>query len=344
MSNATIRDVAREAAVSVASVSRVINGHENVRPEMRERVEAAVRSLGYAPHAGARNLSMARTHTIGVVLPDLHGEFFSEFVRGMDREASSQGFQLLLSNMHANSDHGMATLQNMHGRVDGLVVMAPHIAAERLSAQLPAGLPVILVNSTALDRQRPGVRVDNEAGAAAMVDYLESLGHRTIVHLSGPQDNIEARERQRGYEAAMARHGLTPQSMQGDFFEESGVAAARAILDQADRPDALFAANDMMAIGALMTLRRAGLSVPGDIAIAGFDDIPLARLITPSLTTMSVDIAAMGARALGRLSAIIAGNADDHTESAAPRLVIRETTDRAMQMAALSRPSNIDNA
>src|SRR5512132_1008300 len=147
MADATIRDVARRAQVSVASVSRVLNRLDNVSEETRARVTAAVDELGYVPHAGARSLSLARTGAIGVVLPDLHGEFFSEIVRGMDREASRRGYLLLLSNLHGSPDQASLALRAMHGRVDGLIVMAPQLKAEELEAALPPGLPTILINT-----------------------------------------------------------------------------------------------------------------------------------------------------------------------------------------------------
>lgn len=326
MAVATIRDVAREAAVSVASVSRVMNGHDNVRPELRDRIEAAAAALGYVPHAGARNLSMARANAIGVVLPDIHGEFFSELLRGMDRAASAQGFQLLLSNIHADPVHAVATLKTMRGRVDGLVVMAPHIASDLLMAELPPGLPVVLINCADHPGSRAELRIDNVAAAAAVVDHLVAGGRTRIAHLAGPQDNVDARDRCKGYAAAMARHGLPTRILAGDFMEDAGTAAAATLMADRDGVDALFAANDMMAIGALVALRRGGLAVPGDVAVIGFDDIPLARLISPALTTMRVDIMAMGERALVRLAALIAGGSDVAIESTIPRLVIRETS------------------
>lgn len=326
MPHATIRDVAREAAVSVASVSRVMNGMGNVRPALRMRVEAAAQRLGYVPHAGARNLSLAQTDAIGVVLPDMHGEFFSEILRGMDREASERGLQLLLSNMHDDAAQAIQALRTMRGRVDGLVVMAPHVDPDTLFGQLPPGLPVVLVNCAPHHEQRPEMRIDNRRGAKAMVDHLHATGRRRIVHLSGPAGNIEAAERAEGYRDAMARYGLEARVLPGDFMEESGVAAAEALLAEHALPEALFAANDMMAIGALATFRRAGVAVPGTIALAGFDDIPLARLISPSLTTMRTGIAQVGARAIARLAGAIAGDTDYAVEVAVPELVARETT------------------
>ena len=326
MAHATIRDVAREADVSVASVSRVLNGHEGVRAALRSRVETAAARLGYIPHAGARNLSLARSGAIGVVLPDLHGEFFSEVLRGMDREASARGLQLLLSNMHDDPLRAVEALHTMRGRVDGLVVMAPHVDPDLLCRHLPPGLPVILVSCAAHREPRPELRVDNVAGAAAMVRHLIETGRRRIVHLSGPIGNVEAKERIRGYEAAIAEHALVPRVIPGDFMEEAGVAAAEELLRDLEAVDAVFAANDMMAIGLMVALRRAGVAVPGQVAVAGFDDVPLARLVAPALTTMRIGIADIGARAVTRLSAIIDGASDDALERSVPELVVRETT------------------
>lgn len=325
MAHATIRDVAREAGVSVASVSRVLNGASNVRAETRRRIEEVAAALGYSPHAGARNLSMSRAQAIGVVLPDLHGEFFSEAVRGMDRAASERGLHLLLSNMH-DSDRAVGMLHTMRGRVDGLVVMAPHIDPARLFAALPPGMPAVLVNCGGDQGGRPTMRVDNAGGAAAMVRHLIESGRRGIVHVSGPLSNAEARERVAGYEAAMAEAGLPARVIVGDFMEDGGTRAAAEILRAPDGIDAIFAANDMMAIGALIALRDAGVDVPGRFAVAGFDDIPLARLISPSLTTMRVDIAGIGARAIARLADAIAGTPDHTPEVTKPELMIRDTT------------------
>lgn len=333
MANATIRDVARAADVSVASASRALNGHDNVRAEMRARVEEAARRLGYVPHAGARSLSLARTNAIGVVLPDLHGEFFSEFVRGMDREASTRGLHLLLSNMHADPDQGIEALRSMRGRVDGLVVMAPQVDPDALGSHLPASVPAVLVNCAPNQQSRAELRIDNAAGADAMVEHLLAQGRRAIVHISGPAGNIDADERRRGYLTAMARAGLESHVIEGNFEEPSGAEAVATLHRDGIEYDAIFAGNDMMAIGALVALRDHGLSVPRDVALAGFDDIPLARLISPGLSTMRVGIADAGARAVERLAAIIAGETDHSVEAMVPRLIVRDSTGRAPKIA-----------
>jgi LacI family transcriptional regulator len=324
MAEATIRDVARRAQLSVATVSRALNGFENVSEQARERITAAVAELGYVPHAGARSLSLARNNAIGVVLPDLHGEFFSEFVRGMDREASRRGYLLLLSNLHAGGQQAANALRAMRGRVDGLIVMAPHLGADELSAALPKGLPSILINTRAGAGEHPSIHLDNAAGVRAVVDHLASLGRRRLVHIAGPADNIDAQERETAFREAVATHGLDGRVVAGNFETESGEAAIRRLLADGIEFDAVFAANDNMAIGALEALRAAGKRVPEEIAVVGFDDIPLARHV--EMTTVRVRIAELGERALQRLvDGLIKESGGD--ELHAPELVIRSTTD-----------------
>src|SRR3954468_4044342 len=199
MSDATIRDVAKRAQVSVASVSRALSGAENVSEPIKARIADAVRELRYVPHAGARSLSLARNNAIGVVLPDLHGEFFSEIVRGMDREASRRGYLLLLSNLHAGGAQAANALRAMRGRVDGLIVMAPHLSVEELSAALPRGLPSILINTRDASGQFPAIHLDNAAGVRAVVDHLAALGRKRLVHIAGPSENIDAQEREAAF-------------------------------------------------------------------------------------------------------------------------------------------------
>jgi LacI family transcriptional regulator len=328
MTQATIRDVAREAGLSVASVSRALNGHKSVRPETRAHVVAVADRLGYVPHAGARSLSMARSNAIGVVLPDLHGEFFSEIVRGMDREASRRGLQLLLSNMHADPAQATQALRAMRGRVDGLLIMSPQMRADGWSSAVPRGLPAVLINSSDDNGHHPALRMDNRAGAAAVARHFATIGRRSIVHVAGPDHNVDARERRDGFAEAIGREipGALLTLLPGNFTEESGEAAARHILAENIPVDAIFAANDMMAVGCLQTLRDAGRQVPAEIAIAGFDDVPIARYL--GLTTIRVGIAEIGARAVERLATMMDGEGEDAplVEWHQPDLVVRGTT------------------
>jgi len=324
MAEATIRDVARRAQLSVATVSRALNGFENVSEAARERIAAAVAELGYVPHAGARSLSLARNNAIGVVLPDLHGEFFSEIVRGMDREASRRGYLLLLSNLHGGGAQATNALRAMRGRVDGLIVMAPHLGADELSEALPKGLPSILINTHAGAGEHPSIHLDNAAGVRSVVDHLVALGRRRLIHVAGPGNNVDSQERAAAFQAAAERHGVDFEIVGGDFEEASGTTAIESLLNSGRQFDAVFAANDNMAIGALEALRAAGKRVPEDVAVIGFDDIPLARHM--GITTVRVRIAELGERALQRLvEGFTREQAGD--ELHAPELVIRSTTD-----------------
>jgi LacI family transcriptional regulator len=329
MGEATIRDVARRADVSVASVSRVLNGLDNVSEGTRVRVLAAVGELGYVPHAGARSLSLARNQAIGVVLPDVHGEFFSEIMRGMDREASDQGYLLLLSIMHAGGSQSEHAVRAMRGRVDGLVVMAPHLDAEAIDRAVPAGMTALLINPPADCRSRAAIRLDNAAGIDAVVAHLAAIGRRRIVHVAGPDDNVDARERRAAFAAAIARHlpGAAATVLAGDFGDDAGARAVHHLIERGIAFDAICAANDMMAIGALQALGAAGVQVPDAVAVTGFDDVPLARYL--GLTTVRVRIAELGGAAIAGLIAMLEGGAGGETAQLhAPDLVVRATTVR----------------
>lgn len=300
----TIKDVAREANVSVATVSRALNGHENVAEAVRTRVLAVAKDLRYSPHHAARSLSSRRTNTIGVVLPDLYGEFFSELMRGIDQVARDHRLHLLVSSYHGNPQEQAEALRTMRGRVDGLLLMSPYADdASRLSENLVPAQPAVLINSRVLDSDLPSLAIDNRRAAAEMVRHLADSGRRRIAFISGPSDNFDARDRLEGYREALAQAlpGVDPWVVAGDFTEAGGHSAAQKLLDASPRPDAVFAANDMMALGCLFALQQAGVDVPEDIAVAGFDDIPLAKYSLPPLTTMRVDIAGIGARAMQML-------------------------------------------
>ncbi len=330
----TIKDVAKQANVSVATVSRALNGHENVAEAVRKRVLAVADELRYSPHHAARSLSSRRTHTIGVVLPDLYGEFFSELMRGIDHVARERGLHLLVSSYHGNPEEQGAALRAMRGRVDGLLVMSPFVGgADALRDNLNPGMPAVLMNSNLPGPEHPSVSVDNYGGARAMVRHLAGAGHRRIAFIAGPANNFDACERLRGYrdELAASLPGASPWVVQGDFDEASGHRAGGELLAAATRPDAVFAANDMMALGCLFAIVQAGLQVPRDIAIAGFDDIPLARYVHPPLTTMRVDIAELGGRALRVLLGAPSRRQDDEAATGrepalVPQLMVRSSS------------------
>lgn len=304
MSAATIKDVAREAKVSVASVSRAMNGGSGVTAATSKRIHAVADRLQYVPHAAARMLITRRTHTIGALLPDLYGEFFSELIRGIDLAARARGLHLLVSSSHDGVDEAAAAVRSMRGRVDGLLILSGRVDAAFLRANVPKALPVMLLNSAVKSPAYNLLNVDNHAGAAAMVQHLLDAGHASVAFIAGPADNFDARQREEGYRAAMASHApkASLDILTGNFSEESGYHAGRELLARRRRPQAVFVANDMMAVGCLGAFKEAGVQVPADIALAGFDDIPIARYVTPTLSTVRVRIVDFGRIAVERLS------------------------------------------
>jgi LacI family transcriptional regulator len=327
----TIKDVARLAGVSVATVSRVLNASAPVQADTRARVLQVARELRFTPNGAARTLSRRRAGALGVILPDLYGEFFSELLRGIDQEAQRAGHSLLVSSSHHDSHGVAAAVRAMRGRVDGLLIMAPEVSAAALEEALPDGLAMVLLNPT------PGagidsITVDNAGGARLVVEHLVALGHRHIAFITGPTRNADAQARLHGYRAAMSDAGVpVTRSLEarGAFTEQSGWQAARRILAQSgERATAIFAANDASAVGALAALRESGMSVPDDISVVGFDDIPIARYATPPLTTVRVAIDVLGARAASLLLSGLTGPARRFPRDARAEIVPAELVTR----------------
>lgn len=318
----TIRDVARLAGVSVATVSRVLNASAPVRDATRARVLEVAKQLRFSPNTAARTLSRQRAGALGVILPDLYGEFFSELLRGIDQEAQRANHSLLVSSSHHDSRGIGAAVRAMRGRVDGLMVMAPDVEAPLLADVLPHGVPTVLLNGPSVDADVHEITVDNFGGARAMTRHLLSLGHARIGFIAGAACNHEASERARGHHAALHEAGVAIDpalEVRGDFSEDGGWRGARELLARARRPSVIFAANDAMAVGALSALREAGIDVPGEVAVAGFDDIPVARFLNPPLTTVRVGIAALGERAAALLLTALA---ERSPPDAAPRRAV----------------------
>jgi len=326
----TIKDVARAANVSVATVSRVLNGSGPVSDETRRLIREVAGRMRYVPHSGARSLITSKTETLGVLLPDLYGEFFSEIIRGMDDTAQKHKFHLLISRAYADR-HGIETaMRAMRGRVDGVVAMSPDLDEKSL-LNLPSTIPVVLLCSVPRGNEIDSLTIQNCRGAKEMVAHLVSLGHRRIAIIKGSPRNYDAAERLRGYRMVLREAGIAPDpglEMEGDFTEAAGYSAALKLLTRRDRPTAIFAANDSMAIGALSALRESGVDVPGEMAVGGFDDIPLARYMDPPLSSVHVPIRDLGARAVELLLHGIT-HKNDHTrrrERVSTELVIRRST------------------
>lgn len=330
----TIKDVARQARVSVATVSRALNGHANVTPQTRAHVLGVASQLRFVPSSAAQSLITRRTHTIGALLPDLHGEYFSELIRGIDLAARARGLHLLVSSSHGDATEAAAALRAMNGRVDGLLVMSPHVSADFLWGNVSDDLPAVLMNTRVAGARHSSFAVDNHGGAYAMVRHLVERGHRDIAFVAGPESNFEAHERLLGYRAALA--DLLPDGsehvLQGDFTQESGYRAGNQIAALTRRPTAVFAGNDVMAIGCLSALNEAGIAVPDEVALSGFDDIPISRYVNPPLTTVRARITELGGLALERLASVIEepGRITAQHQTLRADLVVRQSTARVM--------------
>lgn len=301
---ATIRDVAREAGVSIATVSRVFNQSAVVRPETCEHVRVVAARLDYWPNGAARSLITSRTLTLGVVLPDLHGEFFSEVIRGIDLAARRERFQILLSSSHADADALSSAVRALRGRIDGLIVLSPDAGSAGVVESIAQSLPVVLLHSGPDTLACATFAIANHDGALAMTRHLLELGHRRIAMLCGPAGNVDAEERLRGYRAALTEAGIMQDAaleIAGDFSEDCGAARAVDLLAIDPRPTAVFCANDAMAIGLVGALRRVGARVPEAMAVTGFDDIAIGRYLDPQLTTVRADAYELGEGAVHML-------------------------------------------
>jgi LacI family transcriptional regulator len=304
----TIRDVARAAGVSIATVSRVFNASATVTESTSRRVRSAAGRLDYWPHTGARSLTTSRTHAIGVLLPDLFGEFFSEVIRGIDHTARAARLQVLVSSSHADIEAVVAAARSLRGRIDGLIAMVPDKGSETRVRQIQRRFPVVLLSPRTRVNGCSSVAIANARGAAAAVAHLVACGHRDIAIVKGPAGNVDAEERLRGYREALAAAGIRPRialELEGDFTESSGYRAGAALRGVRPYPTAVFACNDYMAIGLLGALHDAAIRVPEGMAVVGFDDIAMSRYVSPPLTSVRVDAYEMGERAaralIGRL-------------------------------------------
>jgi LacI family transcriptional regulator len=325
---ATIRDVAREAGVSIATVSRVFNQTALVTESTAAHVRTVAARMDYWPNSAARSLITHRTHAIGVLLPDLYGEFFSEVIRGIDMAARREKYQVLVSSSRADAETIVSAVRALRGRIDGLIVMAPDADATAAIRDFASRFPVVLLNPGEVDVDCGALSIANQDGAYAAVSHLVQLGHRRIAMVMGPAGNLDAEQRRRGYRMALADGGLewAPElELGGDFGESSGFHAASALAALRPRPTAVFAANDYMAIGLMSALREADVRVPQEIAICGFDDIAIAQYLSPPLTTVRVDAYGLGERALQLLVPYARARrpAEPHREVLPTSLVVR---------------------
>ncbi len=293
-----IKEVARQASVSIATVSRVLNDSDAVTSGTKEKVLAVINELDYKPNAIGRALVTQRTNLLGVILPDVHSEFFSELIRGIDKAARDHHYHIIVSSTHSDKKEIASMLAVMQGgRVDGLIIMSPHLDTGEVAKHFSSNSKLIFINSYINGSNYDSVVIDNFGGAYQMVKHLIGHGHTKIAILKGEENNYDAQERYRGFQQALKEHGISRSpdfELQGDFTEESGYEMMMKVLRLKSKPTAVFGANDSMALGALRALHEKDIIVPGEIALAGFDDVPSARYVLPSLTSVHVPIYEMG--------------------------------------------------
>jgi LacI family transcriptional regulator len=328
----TIREIADLAGVSIATVSRVVNGRGDVSPETRELVQRIVRERGYQANRSARGLSGGKTGLIGGTVPMVHYPYFSQLVAGVAEALYEHDMRLVLCPTYHEHEREVSLLERlMHGTTDGAVVILPEESSDELEHLLNHGYRFVVCDPLEpLNERIPAVSAAHTAGADQAMKHLLSLGHRRIGAITGPGSGKATVERRRGYYAALAEAGITPDpelEVESNFELLGGVDAARVLLDLPDPPTAIFCFNDNMAIGAMRVARERGLRVPEDLSLIGFDDLDEAHIVHPTLTTIRQPLAEMGRIAVSLLMRLL----DDQPIEAlhvelATRLVVREST------------------
>jgi DNA-binding LacI/PurR family transcriptional regulator len=323
-----MQQVAERAGVSTALVSLVMREAPNVSDRRRQLVLQAASELGYRPNVLARNLASRRTRTIGVVLNDLHNPFFAEIVDGVEQAALNGGYRVLIGNgKHARAGELESVETFLQFRVDGLVLTGPMVSVAEIEAAATS-TSLVVIGRTTRSRKIDTVNTDDGLGAKLAVEHLVSLGHKRIAHIGGGK-GAGASARKRGYEQTMKKHRLQQHSttLDGDFTEEGGFAVATKLLSLTQRPTAMFASNDLSAVGAIDAAEQAGLTIPGDLSIVGYDNTALAAMNHMSLTTVNQPTEDLGNVAVQLLlQRLDEDRTADLHHVVAPTMIIRSST------------------
>ena len=326
----TIYDVARLAGVSTATVSRALNGTAQIAPETRETIEAAVERLGYRPNTIARSLVTKSTQTIALLLPDITNPFYAELVAGIQEHALEHGQTMLLCTTEGDperEEHYLSVLRSK--QVDGALVDGLVLPPDRIARFVREGFPIVSLDRDVDSASVPLVQVDNRLGALLAAEHLIRLGHTRVAHVAGPGELGISQERTAGYCEALELHELEPDPKlvaEGAFTEGGGFEAARILLAQGEFT-AVFAANDLSAVGVLAALAESGRRVPEEVSVVGFDDLRLAAYTSPPLTTIHQPAREIAQRATKLLLDLTHGRRVDRLRHLLePRLVVRRST------------------
>jgi DNA-binding LacI/PurR family transcriptional regulator len=323
-----MEDVAGVAGVSHQTVSRVLNGFPKIRPATRDRVLAAIEELGYRRNTAARTLVTRRSGTIGVITADMNHFGPASILLGLESASRAAGYSLSLAGLPEISATSLRTAvdQVLGQAVEAVVMIVAHQAALTLAQSLHIGVPLVLVEGD-LSATPLTAGVDQIAGARLATNHLLDLGHQSVLHLPGPADWLEATARREGWRMALEERGRPVPALmvEGDWTSRSGYQASRAMLSES-RPTAVFAANDQMALGLLRALHEAGLRVPEDVSVVGFDDLPESGYFTPPLTTVRQDFGELGQRIMDLVLRVLAGEHNASEPLVEPMLIVRSST------------------
>ncbi|MCG0277173.1 MAG: LacI family transcriptional regulator [Thermanaeromonas sp.] len=326
----TIKDVARRAGVSVTTVSRVLNNSPHpISPETRRKVLEAVAELGFCPNAAARSLQLNETRMIGLMLPDVANPYYSGIVRGIEDVAHQEGYTVILCNTDRSRERTLKYLRVLREkRVDGVIFMGGGVVEDAREDHFfqKEDIPTVVIGRHF--GFFPSVQIDNADAARRAVIHLLERGHRDIACIAGPSSSTTSRDRLAGYRQALEEKGLKYEPsriVHADFTPHGGYEAVRKLLEHKPWPTALLAHNDLMAVGAIKALADEGLSVPRDMAVVGFDDIPLASYVLPRLTTVRVPVYELGATAMRLLRDLLGGRTVPQVTLLPVELIIRES-------------------
>jgi len=325
----SIFDVAKKSGLSVVTVSRVLNNAPSVREKNRDKVLQAMKELNYQPNAAARSLARGRTGIIGLSLSTLHDSFFDAVVKEISDRLEEQGYFLALS-IVTGREESMHRLMLQEDRVDGVIMLSPIKEDESMFELKKRNIPFVMLDNQQPGTSAPSVIVDNFKGGYEATRHLIELGHKQIAHISGPQFFLSSRERERGFRQAMEEAGLTPFAVeQGMFQIKSGNQIASAWVASGNLPTAIFAADDYIALGVMDAFKNAGIRVPNDVSVVGFDDQIIASEFRPMLTTVRQPAEKIGRLGVELLLGMIRGSSKrNHTVQLDPELIIRESTAR----------------
>lgn len=331
-----IREIAKRAGVSTATVSRVVNGTAPVAPRTEQRVRKAIDRLGYYPNSHARTLGSGKSQMYGLIISDITNPFFPEVVKHFEQIAVEHGQEVLIANTSYQPERMQVCIRRMLERkVDGVAIMTSEMDAELIETLNDRGIPIVFLDTGDVGPHISNILIDYDHGVDLAVDHLVSLGHRRIAFVSGPPSLASARTRHKAFLAALRRNGLKGSDEfigVGNHRIDGGQAAMMGMLGLAVRPTAVLASNDLTAIGIVRAIHAAGLRVPEDISVIGFDDIELSSFLEPPLTTIRVSRAEIGTRAF---MALYSGDKDRGTVYKIPtELVLRSSTSRVSELSA----------